>query len=34
MLLPGKKLFRYMQIEIKLQAIVRFEMAKAIPLAQ
>jgi hypothetical protein len=32
--LPGKKVFRYMQVEIKLEAIVRFEMAKAIPLTQ
>lgn len=32
--LPGKKAFRYMQIESKLSAIGRYELAKAIPLAQ
>ena len=32
--LPGKKAFRYMQIESKLLAIGRYELAKAIPLAQ
>jgi hypothetical protein len=32
--LPGKKAFRYMQIEAKLNSIARFELAKEIPLAQ
>ena len=32
--LPGKKAFRYLQIESKLSAIGRYELAKAIPLAQ
>ena len=32
--LPGKKAFRYMQVESKLSAIGRYELAKAIPLAQ
>ena len=32
--LPGKKAFRYMQIESKLTAIARYELAKEIPLAQ
>ena len=32
--LPGKKAFRYMQIEAKLAAIGRYELAKEIPLAQ
>lgn len=32
--LPGRKLFRYLQVENKLEAIARFEMAKGIPLAQ
>jgi hypothetical protein len=32
--LPGKKAFRYMQVENKLNAIARYELAKAIPLAQ
>ena len=32
--LPGKKAFRYMQVESKLQAIARFELAKGIPLIQ
>lgn len=32
--LPGKKLFRYLQVETKLEAIARFEIAKEIPLAQ
>ena len=32
--LPGKKAFRYMQVESKLLAIGRYELAKAIPLAQ
>lgn len=32
--LPGKKAFRYMQIEAKLFAIARYELAKAIPLAE
>jgi len=33
-ILPGKKAFRYLQIEAKLSAIARFELAKEIPLAQ
>ena len=32
--LPGRKAARYMQIESKLQAVVRYETAKAIPLVQ
>ena len=32
--LPGKKAFRYLQVESKLTAIARFELAKQIPLAQ
>jgi len=32
--LPGTKAFRYMQIESKLAAIGRYELAKGIPLAQ
>ncbi len=32
--LPGKKAFRYMQVESKLTAIARYELAKEIPLAQ
>jgi hypothetical protein len=32
--LPGKKAFRYMQVESKLAAIGRYELAKEIPLAQ
>ena len=32
--LPGKKAFRYLQVEAKLSAIGRFELAKGIPLAQ
>lgn len=32
--LPGKKAFRYLQVEAKLNAIARFELAKEIPLAQ
>jgi len=32
--LPGKKAFRYLQVESKLSAIGRFELAKGIPLAQ
>ena len=32
--LPGKKAFRYMQVESKLLAIGRYELAKGIPLAQ
>lgn len=32
--LTGKKAFRYMQIENKLEAIARAELAKEIPLAQ
>ena len=33
-ILPGTKVFRSLQVEYKLQAIARFEMAKGIPLAQ
>lgn len=32
--LPGKKAFRYIQVENKLNAIARYELAKGIPLAQ
>jgi hypothetical protein len=32
--LPGKKAFRYLQVEAKLTAIARFELAKEIPLAR
>ena len=32
--LPGKKVFRCMQIEYKLEAIARNELAKEIPLAK
>jgi hypothetical protein len=32
--LPGKKAFRYLQVESKLSAIGRFELAKEIPLAR
>ena len=32
--LPGKKAFRYMQIENKLNIIARYELSKEIPLAQ
>jgi len=32
--LPGNKVFRYLQVENKLEAIARFEMAKGIPLAR
>lgn len=32
--LPGKQLFRYLQIESKLEAIARYEMAQEIPLVQ
>ena len=32
--LPGKKAFRYLQVESKLSAIGRYELAKEIPLAQ
>lgn len=32
--LPGKKAFRYLQIESKLKAIAQYELAKKIPLAQ
>ena len=32
--LPGKKAFRYLQVETKLMAIARYELAKEIPLAQ
>ena len=33
-ILPGTKVFRCLQVEYKLEAISRFEMAKKIPLAQ
>ena len=33
-ILPGKKAFRYMQVENKLEAIARHELAKEIPLAR
>jgi hypothetical protein len=32
--LPAKKVFRYLQVENKLEAIARYELAKQIPLAQ
>ena len=32
--LPAKKVFRYLQVENKLEAISRYELAKQIPLAQ
>jgi hypothetical protein len=32
--LPAKKLFRYLQVENKLEAIARYELARGIPLAQ
>ena len=32
--IPAKKVFRYLQVENKLEAIARFELAKEIPLAQ
>ena len=32
--LPGKKAFRYLQVEAKLRAMARYELAKGIPLAQ
>jgi hypothetical protein len=32
--LPARKATRYMQIENKMQAVVRYESAKAIPLVQ
>jgi hypothetical protein len=32
--LPAKKVFRYIQVENKLEAIARYELAKGIPLAQ
>ena len=32
--LPARRAARYMQIEYKIQAVVRYESAKAIPLAQ
>ena len=32
--LPGKKVFRCVQIESKLESIARYEMAKQIPLAE
>jgi len=33
-ILPGQKVFRYLQVENKLSAIARFELAKRIPMAQ
>jgi hypothetical protein len=32
--LPPKRLFRYLQVENKLEAIARYELARGIPLAQ
>ena len=32
--LPSKKVFRYLQVENKLEAIARYELAREIPLAQ
>ncbi|SHO42660.1 hypothetical protein [Desulfopila aestuarii] len=32
--LPGQKVFRYLQVENKIAAIARFEIAKRIPMAQ
>lgn len=32
--LPAKKVFRYLQVENKLEAIARYELAREIPLAQ
>lgn len=32
--LPAKKVFRYLQVENKLEAVTRYELAKEIPLAQ
>ena len=32
--LPAKKVFRYLQVENKLEAMARYELAKGIPLAQ
>jgi hypothetical protein len=32
--LPGKKAFLYLQVESKLSAIGRYELAKEIPLAR
>jgi hypothetical protein len=32
--LPAKKVFRYLQVENKLEAIVRYELAEGIPLLQ
>ena len=32
--LPAKKVFRYLQVENKLDAIARFELSRQIPLAQ
>jgi len=32
--LPGRKIFRHLLFETKLEAIARFEMAKEIPLAK
>ena len=32
--LPGKKAFRYLQVEAKLNALARYELAKEIPLAR
>jgi hypothetical protein len=32
--LPGRKLARYMQLENKIRALVKYELAAEIPLAQ
>lgn len=32
--LPAKKVFRYLQVENKLEAVTRYELSKEIPLAQ
>ncbi len=32
--LPGKKAFRYLQVENKLETLARYELSKGIPLAQ
>jgi vacuolar-type H+-ATPase subunit D/Vma8 len=32
--LPAKKVMRYLQVENKLEAIARYELAKGVPLAQ
>ena len=33
-ILSGKRVFRYLQVENKIEAIARFELARGIPLAQ